>query len=80
MPTFDSGRAASLGGINIRNRRGSDLTGIRFADNRTAPTSSSDYVLYRSSNGLKFWAAGTEYDLLTSTSGSVGDLNGVLIS
>jgi len=78
MPTFDSGRAASLGGINIRNRRGSDLNGIRFADNRSAaPTSANDMVLYRVSNSLRFWDGSTEYNLLTSVSGSVGDLNGV---
>jgi hypothetical protein len=78
MPTFDSGRAASIGGLNIRNRRGSDLTGIRFADNRSAaPTSANDMVLYRVSNSLRFWDGTTEYNLLTSVSGSVGDLNGV---
>ena len=78
MPNFDSGRAASIGGFNIRARRGSDLNGIRFADNRTAaPTSANDMVLYRVSNSLRFWDGSTEYNLLTSVSGSVGDLNGV---
>src|SRR3990167_7224326 len=78
MPTYDSGRAADLGGINIRNRRGSDLNGIRFADNRTAaPTSANDMVLYRVSNSLRLWDGSQEFNLLTSVSGSVGDLNGV---
>src|SRR3990167_1658653 len=78
MPTYDSGRAYDVGGINIRSRRGSDLNGIRFADNRSAaPTSANDFVLYRISDSLRFSAAGTEYNLLTSVSGSVGDLNGV---
>ena len=78
MPTYDSGRAADIGGFNIRARRGSDLNGIRFADNRTAaPTSANDMVLYRVSNSLRFWDGSTEYNLLTSVSGSVGDLNGV---
>ena len=78
MPTYDSGRAADLGGINIRSRRGSDLNGIRFGDNRSAaPTSANDMVLYRVSNSLRFWDGSTEYNLLTSVSGSVGDLNGV---
>lgn len=81
MPTYNSGRAADIGGLNIRQRRASDLNGIRFADNRTAaPTSANDMVLYRVSNSLRFWDGSTEYNLLTSVSGSVGDLNGVLIS
>lgn len=78
MPTYNSGRAADIGGLNIRQRRASDLNGIRFADNRTAaPTSANDMVLYRVSNSLRFWDGTTEYNLLTSVSGSVGDLNGV---
>lgn len=80
MPTFDSGRAASIGGINIRNRRGSDLTGIRFADNRNAPTSANDVMLYRRSGGLYFWDGTSEYDILASVAGSVGDMDAVLIS
>ena len=74
---FDSGRASSIGGINIRNRRGSDLTGIRFADNRSAPTSTNDLMLYRRSNGLYFWNGSTEYNLLTGVVGGVGDMNAV---
>lgn len=77
MSNFDSGRASSIGGINIRNRRGSDLTGIRFADNRSAPTSANDLVLYRRSNGLYFWNGSTEYNLLTGVVGGVGDMNAV---
>jgi len=78
MPTFDSGRAGSIGGWNIRQRRGSDLGAIRFdADITTTPTSTNDMLLYRRSSGLRFWDGTTEYNLLTSVSGSVGDLNGV---
>ena len=78
MPTFDSGRGASIGGLNIRQRRGSDLGAIRFdADIAVTPTSGNDMLLYRRSSGLRFWDGTTEYNLLTSVSGSVGDLNGV---
>ena len=77
MPNFDSGRATNLGGLNIQQRRGSDLAGIRFADNRDAPTSANDLVLYRRSGGLYFWNGSTEYNLLAAVAGSVGDLNAV---
>lgn len=77
MPNYDSGRATAIGGLDIRQKRGSDLAGIRFNDNRDAPTSSSDMVLYRRAGGLKFWNGTTEYDLLLSVAGSVGDLNAV---
>src|SRR3990167_11465908 len=78
MPNFDSGRATSIGGFNIRQRRSSDLGAIRFdADIATSPTSANDMLLYRRSSGLRFWDGTTEYNLLTSVSGSVGDLNGV---
>ena len=81
MPTFDSGRGASIGGFNIRQKRASDLCAIRFDANiGTTPTSANDMLLYRRSNSLRFWDGSTEYNLLTSVSGSVGDLNGVLIS
>lgn len=80
MPNFDSGRATNLGGLNIQQRRGSDINGIRFADNRNAPTSANDLVLYRRSGGLYFWNGTTEYNLLSAAAGSVGDLNAVLIS
>jgi len=78
MPTFDSGRAASVGGFNIRQRRASDLGAIRFDANiTTTPTSANDMLLYRRSSSLRFWDGTTEYNLLTSAVGSVGDLNGV---
>lgn len=78
MPTYDSGRAADIGGLNIRQRRGSDLGAIRFADNiTTTPTSANDMLLYRRSNSLRFWDGASEYNLLTSVAGSVGSLDGV---
>src|SRR3990167_9947487 len=78
MPTYDSGRAVDLGGINIRNRRGSDFNGIRFADDRSAaPTSANDIMLYRRSGGLYVWDGATEYDVLASVAGSVGDMDAV---
>ena len=78
MPNFDSGRANSIGGLNIRQRRSSDLGAIRFDANiTTTPTSANDMLLYRRSNGLRFWDGSSEYNLLTSVAGSVGDLNGV---
>src|SRR3990167_3062640 len=78
MPTFDSGRGANIGGLNIRQKRGSDLGAIRFDANISAtPTSANDMLLYRRSNSLRFWDGSSEYNLLTSVSGSVGDLNGV---
>jgi hypothetical protein len=78
MPNFASGRAANIGGLNIRQLRGSDLGAIRFDANiATTPTSANDMLLYRRSSSLRFWDGTTEYNLLTSVSGSVGDLNGV---
>ena len=75
MSNFDSGRETSLGGIDIKQKRGSDLAGIRFNDNRSAPTSANDLILYRRGNGLYFWSGTTEYNLLTGVSGGVGDMN-----
>src|SRR3989304_8600631 len=78
MPNFASGRGHDIGGFNIRQRHSSDLGAIRFdADITTTPTSTNDMLLYRRSSGLRFWDGTTEYNLLTSVSGSVGDLNGV---
>ena len=69
MPNFDSGRAASLGGISIQQRRGSDLNGIRFADARSAaPTSANDLVLYRRGTTL-YWWNGTSEDAIGAAGG-----------
>ncbi len=56
MPSFDSGRAGSIGGWNIEERRTDSLNGIRFDSNRSDPTSSNDVILYRgASASLRFW-------------------------
>lgn len=56
MPNFSSGRAANIGGFNIRQLRSSDLGAIRFDANiTTTPTSANDMLLYRRSNSLRFW-------------------------
>lgn len=56
MGKYDSGRASEFGGINLKQRRGDSLNGIRFNENRTVePSSSSDFILYRFGNALKIW-------------------------
>jgi hypothetical protein len=77
MPTYDSGRAADLGGINIRQRRSSDLEGIRFDGNRNAPTSTDDFVLYRRADALYVWDGSTETKLGAGGGGAAGTLDSV---
>lgn len=56
MPSFDSGRAANLGGLNVRGLRTNDMNGIRFDANRSAlPTSANDFILFRHGGSLKVW-------------------------
>src|SRR3990167_1636623 len=67
MGSYDSGRAADIGGINIEQRRADSLDGIRFDASRSAPTSANDAVLFRNGTDLVWWN-GTSGTVL----GSVG--------
>lgn len=56
MGKFDSGRASTFAGINIEDRRGDSLNGIRFAANRDSePSSVNDFMIYRYGNLFKIW-------------------------
>lgn len=72
MPSYDSGRVSTIGGLNIKARRSTDLEGIRFDANRSAgaPTSANDFVLYRLGNTLRLWDGATNTTLGGAGSGS----------
>lgn len=70
MGKYASGRASDFGGINIEERRGDSLNGIRFDSDRDDPTDSGDVILYRGSGStLKFWNGSS-----STTLGSAGGL------
>ncbi len=70
MSKLDSGVGTRVGGIVIKERREDDLLGIAFQDARdAAPTSSSDFLLYRRGTSLYVWDGSGETQIVAGGAG-----------
>jgi len=76
MGNYNSGRASDFGGINVEQRRADSLNGIRFDASRSAPTSSSDAVLFRNGNDLVWWN-GSSSTVIGSVGAVIPSLDGI---
>ena len=72
MPTYDSGRASDLGGLNIEERRADSLNGIRFDSSRSTPTSANDTMLFRQNSDIYWWDGSSATNLTTAAGGGGG--------